>query len=368
MRILFLSDINSAHTRKWALSLAQRGHQIGIFSLSSLEEDWLSAESGIENLSESGIPREQLRGSGLKKVTYLKRLTSVKRAIFQFKPDILHAHYATSYGLLGALSGCHPYIISVWGSDVFNFPRSSWINKQILRFNFRKADVIMSTSEIMKNEIQIYTNKPVEVTPFGVDTVLFHPAPSKTNGVKRVGIIKSLEDKYGIDVLIRAFSLVKQRYNAPVELYIAGRGSREAEYRGLVRKMGLDGSVHFGGYIPQAEVPELHRTFDVFVTLSVEDSESFGVSLVESMASGVPSVVSQVGGLQEVAEHEVTSYIIRPRDEMAAAEAILSLLRDETRAKEMGRNARERVIKHYDWKRNLDHIEEIYKRTLLHFS
>ena len=59
----------------------------------------------------------------------MKFVGTLKTAIAQFKPDVVHAHYATSYGLIGALSGFHPFVISAWGTDVMKFPQKNFINK-----------------------------------------------------------------------------------------------------------------------------------------------------------------------------------------------------------------------------------------------
>ena len=63
------------------------------------------------------------------KVSYLCTMDVLKEKIDRFAPDILHAHYASSYGLLGALTDFHPYVISAWGSDVYDFPRKNILKK-----------------------------------------------------------------------------------------------------------------------------------------------------------------------------------------------------------------------------------------------
>ncbi|MCD7873784.1 MAG: glycosyltransferase, partial [Acidaminococcaceae bacterium] len=147
------------------------------------------------------------------KIRYLEALLLLKKVIKIFQPDIIHAHYATSYGLLGALVGFHSYIISVWGSDIFDFPNISLFHKNIIKYNFFKADIILSTSNVMAEEIQKYTSKGIKVTPFGVDINEFKPlnvdSIFKPNKIV-IGTIKTLEEKYGIEYLIRAFSIVKK--------------------------------------------------------------------------------------------------------------------------------------------------------------
>ena len=146
----------------------------------------------------------QKRFGGLSKLNYLKVLPELKKVIRGFKPDIMHAHFATSYGLLGALSGFHPFVLSVWGSDVFDFPKKSLLHRKILEYNLKKADKILSTSNVMAVETKNYTDKEIEVTPFGINIELFRPekadrtasTPFSESDIV-VGTIKLLEDKYG---------------------------------------------------------------------------------------------------------------------------------------------------------------------------
>ena len=136
MKLLLLADPSSTHTIKWAKSLAKKDVDIFIFGLSDYDQ---SVYENFENIKvySLGYKRNIIMGKegNVSKLRYLKALPAVKKVIKGYKPDIVHAHYATSYGLLGALSGFHPLIISVWGSDIFNFPRKSFLHKGLIKFN-----------------------------------------------------------------------------------------------------------------------------------------------------------------------------------------------------------------------------------------
>ncbi|MDQ9894055.1 glycosyltransferase, partial [Acinetobacter baumannii] len=84
--------------------------------------------------------------SAIKKIEYLKVIKEIKKIIYDIKPDILHAHYASSYGLIGSLVNYKPYIISAWGTDTYEFPNNGFIQKYIIKYNLKKADYIFSTS------------------------------------------------------------------------------------------------------------------------------------------------------------------------------------------------------------------------------
>jgi glycosyltransferase involved in cell wall biosynthesis len=366
-RILFLADINSPHTQKWALSLANNGFSIGIFSLNKPSTDWFKENKNIECLSkENGSDVAAKKEIG--KLAYVGAVPALKKAIISFKPDIVHAHYATSYGMLGALAGFHPYVISVWGSDVYDFPQKSFLHKFILKRNLKKADAILSTSNSMAVEIAKYTTKKVEITPFGVDLNVFKPQKVKSlfnEGDIVVGTIKSLESKYGIEYLIEAFNIFCTKHKElPLKLFIVGGGSKEAVLKKQVSSLGIEDKVKFAGRIPNSRIQEYHNMLDVYVALSVDDSESFGVAVVEAAACEKPVVVSNVSGFAEVVENGATGIIVPVRNAKVAANAIERIVMDKELARQMGVNGRKRVEELYDWSANLKGIISIYNSLL----
>ena len=98
--------------------------------------------------------------------------------------------------------------MSVWGSDVYDFPKVSFLHRCILKYTLKKADKILSTSHVMALETHQYTPKEIEITPFGVNTDLFKKIPVHRDDTYIIGNVKTLLPKYGIDVLIKAFQLV----------------------------------------------------------------------------------------------------------------------------------------------------------------
>jgi glycosyltransferase involved in cell wall biosynthesis len=293
----------------------------------------------------------------------------LKRAIQSFNPAIVHAHYATSYGLLGKLSQFQPLIISVWGSDVFEFPQSSFLHKYLLKSNLAAACRILSTSHVMAEETRKYLapGKVVEITPFGIDLVQFYPSEVNKGPEITIGTIKALMGVYGIDTLLRAFCLLQQRLpDILVKLVIVGDGEDREKLIGLAKTMKINASVEFVGKIDHQKVPETLNSFDIFAALS--NHESFGVAVIEASACELPVVVSNAGGLPEVVENGVTGIVVPKRDAEKAAEALEKLVLDSELRKEMGEAGRKRIEKLYDWKNNVKQMIDIYKKVDAQFA
>lgn len=364
MKVLLLSDAYSIHTIKWAKSLSKKGIEIAIFSLNYNENEGNPYQHNNKiKVYYCADKNAKKRSSGFAKISYLKALPRLKQVIKEFKPDIVHAHYASSYGLLGALSGFNPYIISVWGSDVFDFPNISFLHKMVIKYNLSKADKILSTSKVMAIETNKYTDKEVVVTPFGIDLDKFKPLEVNSLFDKNdivIGTVKTLEEKYGIEYLIKAFAIVKNKYKyLPLKLLIVGAGSLSTALKKLTYDLGIEKDTVFTGKIAHELVPVYDNMLSVSV--SVSNSESFGVAVIETSACGKPVVVSDVGGLPEVVKDGITGIVVPPRNPEKTAEAIEKLVLDDSMRKQMGAAGREHVAQFYDWNKNVEQMVDIYR-------
>ena len=224
-----------------------------------------------------------------------------------------------------ALSGFKPTLLSVWGSDVFDFPRESAIKRRLLVWNLGRATAVASTSRVMATQVQALTPERhgIAVTPFGVNLDRFAPAPGREAARPlTLGIVKTLAHKYGVDLLLQAFAalLSDQEVTArqpDLRLRIVGDGPQRADLQALAQQLQILPRVDFTGAVPHEEVPAALHSFDIYAAPSRMDSESFGVAVVEASACALPVVVSDVGGLPEVVLNGLTGLVV-PREDVPA--------------------------------------------------
>jgi glycosyltransferase involved in cell wall biosynthesis len=358
MRILILGDINSAHIKKWCLGLASKGIKIGIYSLSFPKEDWYNKES--IHLFSSSKPNDQ--NLLLRKLAYYRHPKLLKEIIFSFKPDIVHAHYASSYGMLARYSGFHPYVVSVWGSDIFDFPKKNFITSSIIRKNLKFASAILATGIAIKNETEKYTDKNVLIIPFGIDMNLFSPNQIEPKSEQfTIGIVKSMEEIYGIDLLIHSFFNLTQTNNN-LRLLIVGNGTKLASYKLLVKEMGIDNLVQFTGKKHGIELKTAINSMDICVFPS--RMESFGVAQLEASACGKPVISTRVGGVSEVVENNSTGILIEKPEVELLTEAIQKLICSPELRKKMGERGRIFVTEKYELNNCLNQMIKIYNQLL----
>lgn len=353
MKIAILAPSKSIHTHKWALFYQSRGLDIKVYTF----KDHYSEENAKQ------VPTEILPKLLPGKASYLAAAPALKKMLKEWNPDILHSHFISSYGLLGALVNYKKYFVSVWGKDIFVFPRKSKLNQKLIEFTLGKATAICSTSKIMAKETNLYTNRPIYVTPFGVDIETFHPAINAEDADDKiiVGTVKALEDKYGIADLVRGFAYFHKEFPNS-ELLITGDGPQRKEYEQLAKELEIEAVTKFTGRVPNTEVPNIIRKMTIFAVPSTEDSESFGVAAVEAMACGIPVVVSNAGGLPEVVVQNVTGIVTDKESPEQLATAFKKLARSSELRTSMGAAGVAHVKENYSWIDNANYMLSLYEK------
>lgn len=350
-RVLILASGSSIHTKRWANALALRG----------IDTHLVSMQPGLDSVDVRVAVHRPPFG---RPFGYVLNSPWVRRLVRRISPDLIHAHYASGYGTMQALVDFHPSVVSVWGADIYEFPKRSRLHERLLRFNLSRADIVLSTSHIMARRAHELTVTPIRVTPFGVDLDRFTPSRIENAGEIVIGTVKTLEPKYGIEFLLRAFSRLRSRCTLPMRLLIVGGGCLEPELKRLAERLGIARETLFTGSVPHTSVPSYLNRMDIFVAPSIDDSESFGVAAVEASACALPVVVSDAGGLPEVVEHGVTGMVVPRGDDEALAAAIEDLVKSPELRRRMGVAGRERVRNLYDWHVNVGQMISIYEDVI----
>jgi glycosyltransferase involved in cell wall biosynthesis len=245
-----------------------------------------------------------------------------------FRPDVIHAH-TLSAGVaalvLGRMLGA-PVVISEHWSRFALGTLTPW-ERTVARIAFQRADLVCPVSERLRAAIEPYAPRArFRVVPNVVDTQAFAAdgeARASHEGPARLLTVSLLTDKKGVDRLLDALVLLRADGAGPLALDVAGDGPARPALVERARALGLDGAVRFHGLQPRAEVARLMRGADLFVLPSVV--ETFGVALVEALASGLPVVATEVGIAPEVVD-EHTGVLVRPGDPAALADGIRDAL------------------------------------------
>jgi hypothetical protein len=142
MKICYLADARSNHTRRWVEYFAKE-HEVDLITLAYTRKE------------DTAVPEEVYEKMGVRVHKVSKPMPfllfapfKIRRLIKRIKPDIVHAHYVTQYGFCGAFSGFHPLAVSTWGSDVSEDPEKSKILRLLVKYALKKADLVQTGDEL----------------------------------------------------------------------------------------------------------------------------------------------------------------------------------------------------------------------------
>lgn len=360
MKIILLASAFSIHTLQWARNLKLQGIEVIVISQHPKSEDFPDS-----------IPVHILPYSGF--MGYFLNAIPLKKLVQTIQPDLINVHYASGYGTTARLVNFHPYVLSVWGSDVFEFPYRSFLHKTLLKWNLKSADIIVSSSRSMLKQTYQFVEKTkkIEVIPFGVDLSKFtQPNEILENSASiTIGTVKTLKEVYGIDILLKALAIVQQKMTAQhpdvakhLQFRIVGGGPDLDKLKILAQQLDIAEKVAFTGAVQHDLVPIELEKLDIYIALSRQ--ESFGVAVIEAQAMAKPVVVSNVGGLPEVVKHQETGFIVESENPEAAAEAIIKLILNSELREKMAYNAEKFVNQNFSWNACAVKMKNLYKHTL----
>ncbi len=288
--------------------------------------------------------------------------------------DLLHAHYAiphaTSAWIAKEMLGADhrlPIITTLHGTDITLVGQErSFL--EITRFSILRSDGVTAVSRYLQEETVRHFGVPmqtIEVIPNFVDPQLYsrdvypcHKSALLGTGEKLVMHISNFRAVKRVRDVVRIFERISR--TVPSRLVLIGDGPDRSEAADEARALAVDDRVIFLG--KQDSVAELLACADLFLLPSA--SESFGLSALEAMASGVPVIATAVGGVPEVVSDGVTG-VLRPLgaiEEMA--EAGIALLRDPQRWQEMSRAAREAAAEQFGVNAIVSQYERYYEKVL----
>ncbi len=283
--------------------------------------------------------------------------------------DVLHAFWVYEPGVIAAWlkrSLGVRTIVHLAGGELIDLPGIAYgyggrrVLMRAMRWALRQADVVTAGSMRYLDEARSAANLDDErlaFAPLGVDLETFSPEGRHLEMTPTVINVGSLQPVKGQADLIRAFRFVADR--APnARLAIVGDGPLRARLERLARELDLTGRLHFAGDLRHERLPDVYRQATVFVQASLHEAQ--GMAVLEAAACGVPIVGTPVGALADLApDAAVTS---PPGDPLRLAQAILSVLDDPARGRELGQAARARVEQMYGLEVAVERFEKLYRK------
>jgi phosphatidyl-myo-inositol alpha-mannosyltransferase len=235
-----------------------------------------------------------------------------------------------------------------------------WIFHRPLLPLYRRIDQVLAVSETARRCVERYFPGPLEIVPNGVDHGRFRPGLPRLerydDGVPNILFVGRFDPRKGLPDLMRACAELAGE-GLPFRLILVGDG----QLRGQVERLAggaLEGRVHFEGRVGHERLPRYYASADIFCS-PARDGESFGLVLLEAMASGVPIVATDLAGYRTVLTPGKEGLMAPPRDPATLAAGLRRLLTDPALRGSMGLRGIE-TARMFGWERIVDRLEAIY--------
>lgn len=262
--------------------------------------------------------------------------TKISEVIKEYDLDILHMHYAVPHAICGILakqmSGKYIKIMTtLHGTDitVLGYDHSL---KGAIKFGIEESDIVTSVSHSLAEQTKEIIHTDKEIVPI-YNFVRENEFPTRHDETFKTdyGIspnekvlihVSNFRSVKRIDTIIETFAKVHEKI--PSKLVLLGDGPELIDMRQKTRDLGVEEHVLFLG--KQDNVSAFYQLSDLVLLLS--EKESFGLTLLEAMKTGVVPIGSNAGGIKEVIKHGETGYIVDVGDSEQAAQYAIKLLQD----------------------------------------
>ena len=292
--------------------------------------------------------------------------------------DVIHAHDWLVANAAKALKNAFdiPIVATIHATEA---GRNSGIHDDTQRYindtewllTYEATEVIVN-SNYMKNHVQGLFGLPfdkINVIPNGINLTNFNGVDRDydfrrqyaMDNEKIILYVGRLVYEKGVQHLISAMPKILENYH-DAKLIIAGKGGMLDELKGQAEAMGLSNKVYFTGYLNSKQVQKMYKCADVAVFPSTY--EPFGIVALEAMLAGVPTVVSDIGGLNEIVDHGVNGMKSYAGNSNSIADSVISLLYDKQLATNISKKAKQKVKEEFNWNKIAQDTHYIYEQAI----
>jgi phosphatidylinositol alpha-1,6-mannosyltransferase len=264
-----------------------------------------------------------------------------------------------------------PYGVLLHGGDLLTLQdqvRRSYAKHRVARSLLDSAALLVCNSGFtaalcrsVVRDLGLAFHDRVHTVPLGADPEVFRPGLDPGEVRRRYGLagrrwllsVARLTRHKGIDTGIRVLAQLAPEY-PDLGYAVVGTGDDLPELESLGRVLGVADRIKFLGQVPEADLPEVYNSAELYLGLSrimPERVEGFGISLAEASACGLPVIAGSSGGIPETVEHGVSGLLVSPEQVNQVSAAVRSLLNDRLLASQLGAKGRERVERYYNWDR-----------------
>lgn len=364
----FPPDVGGISTYVYNLSkrLVERGHEVTVITRGTWRKTYCEEIEGISVYRVRFIP---FFPSPFKihQIYVNKLLKSLK---FDF--DLIHLH-GTLMPVEPVFNNSLPVVFTSHGAskkklDFMEAKTLHFFIVKLLRNHLfkleqeivEKSDMLTAVSNSCADEFRAYHSikKEITIVHNGVDTNFFVPSKNRSN-LRSVIYTGRFEVFKGLSDLIECSGIVCKKY-PDVKFILVGSGTILDSLKKQVSKLKLENNIIFTGSLNKSQIIEYYQNATIFVLPSYR--EGFPTSLMEAMSCGIPSIATNVEGSAELIKDSENGLLVPQKNPEKLAESVIYLLENEEFRNKIGANARNHIVKNYDWEKITDGFEKLYHR------
>ena len=349
------------HVRHLSGTLRERGHEVTVLAPSSRVGD----DHGIPGYVRIGrsVPVKS-NGSVARIALSFHLVRRVRSLLDDADFDVVHYHEPLVPSLPITVLRFHR------GANVGTFHTHArrnlgyYYGRPFLGRYFKRLHACIAVSAPARDFVARYFPADYHIVPNGIDTQRFRPdwpgVPElRTPGMRTLLFVGRMEERKGFGILLEAYAMLRRR-RADVRLVAVGDGPQREGYERQADSFGIP-DVHFSGRIANEVLPRYYTSADIFCSPAT-GGESFGIVLLEAMASGVPVLASAIPGFTSVIDAGKQGLLVPPEQPRVLAQAIETLLNDPELCRRMGETGL-RTAARYDWHRVADSVLDVYEQA-----
>lgn len=368
MRILYLTDNDSIHNRRFVEKLLLAGYEVWHWNLTATQAARNDFPSNVESIiSTRSVDRDASPEH------YRQLLPQFQSVLNELRPALVHAGPIQSAGYLAGLAEFHPLLLMSWGSDLLIQAERNSEWQLATEFALRKCDAFFCDCDTVRKKassFRVLSNSQVVQFPWGVKQGVFSPVgpvPPDDRFTRKAGstnfiYTRSYDPLYGTDVLLNAF-LRARNVSASLRLLLLGNGSQDESIRNFVRSHDLNDAVLLLGPQPAEDLPMWFREADAYVNCARSDGSS--ISLLEAMATGLPVIVTDIPSNREWVTEPENGWLAPVGSPERVADGMLRVANFTALQRQAISERNQCVVaERADWDKNFVRLLEMYERLV----
>lgn len=361
LRLFYFAPPQNIHTIRWLSAFVSMGHEVHLCT-TDVEAGYAIPGVIVHDMNVNGARPGPVR--------FMRRWKKARDILSAVRPDVVHGHCVSWSGGYAAYFRGYPLVMTPWGLDVLVEPTRSYSQWLATCWRLRRCDLITVDSEHMKRTVTGFgvSGDRVVLIQWGanVERIGSHKGSERLRQLANVPSdafvvlsTRRLEPICNPEILLYAIPKVLSGTNQKIYFVFVRGGSLQGQLKSLARSLGVEKQTSFIGSLSHEILEECYTGADVYV--SVPQSDSTSVSLLEAMAAGLPVVVSDVPAYLEWIRDGWNGCIVPRGDAGTLAEAILRLVADESARVAFGARNEEIVAKRADHMTNMRKMEDLYR-------